>query len=117
MKRVVPLLFAASFFAAGCTDSHAPHPVAAGTANSADSKVKAALAKLSPEDRALAEEQKYCASEPENLLGSMNTPIKVMVNDQPVFICCEGCRKDVLKNPDKALKQVEALKAKAKAEK
>jgi hypothetical protein len=39
------------------------------------------------------------------------------VNDQPVFICCEGCRKGVLKDPYKTLKQVAELKAKAKAEK
>ena len=116
MKRVLPLVFAAILVAAGCTDSHSPQPVA-GTANSADSKVKSALAKLTPEDRALAEEQKYCASEPENLLGSMGAPVKVMVKDQPVFVCCKGCKDDVLKDPDKTLKQVAELKAKAKAEK
>ena len=71
MKRFYPLVIAAGLLAAGCNDSHAPQPVANGTAGSMDSKVKAALAKLSPEDRALAEEQKYCASEPENRLGSM----------------------------------------------
>jgi hypothetical protein len=117
MKRFLPLVFAAGLLAAGCNDSQSPQPAASDTASVMDSKVKAALAKLSPEDRALAEEQKYCASEPENLLGSMNTPIKVMVNDQPVFICCEGCRKGVLKDPYKTLKQVAELKAKAKAEK
>jgi hypothetical protein len=113
MKRFLPLVFAIALFAAGCNDSPAPQR----EGNSADSKVKSALAKLSPEDRALAEEQKYCASEPENRLGSMGPPVKVMVKDQPVFVCCKGCKDDVLKDPDKTLKQVAALKAKAKAEK
>ena len=117
MKRLYPLVIVAGLVAAGCNDSHAPQPAASGTANSMDSKVKSALAKLSPEDRALAEEQKYCASEPENRLGSMGPPVKVMVKDQPVFVCCKGCQEDVLKDPDKTLKQVAELKAKAKAEK
>jgi hypothetical protein len=117
MKRFLPLVFAAGLLAAGCNDSQSPQPAANGTANAMDSKVKAALAKLAPEDRALAEEQKYCASEPENRLGSMGPPVKIMVKDQPVFVCCKGCEHDVLKDPDKTLKQVAELKAKAKAEK
>ncbi|MBC8875214.1 MAG: efflux RND transporter periplasmic adaptor subunit [Planctomycetes bacterium] len=61
-----------------------------------------ALAKLSPADRALAEKQKNCpvADMP---LGSMGTPIKVDVDDRHVFICCEGCREDLLAEPAKYL--------------
>jgi Cu(I)/Ag(I) efflux system membrane fusion protein len=36
-------------------------------------------------------------------LGSMGTPIKVDVEGQAVFICCEGCRKKLLADPQKYL--------------
>jgi len=61
-----------------------------------------ALAKLSPSDRALAEKQRICPVT--NMpLGSMDTPIKVDVNGRPVFICCEGCREELLAEPAKHL--------------
>jgi hypothetical protein len=81
-----------------------------------DAAVKANMAQLSPEDQKLAEEQKYCAVEDENRLGSMGKPFKVMVNDQPVFLCCKGCRKTALADPEKTLAKVRELKAKAAAE-
>jgi hypothetical protein len=110
MNRFLALLFVAALAAAGCTDS-ASTPSAA-KANKED-KIKAALDKLSPEDRALAEEQKYCP-ETDEPLGSMDVPIKVMVKGQPVFICCKHCEKGALENPDATLKKVEELKAKNK---
>src|SRR5205823_5418902 len=76
-------------------------PPSKGSASSDDeSKIKAALAELSPEDRKLAEQQKVCAVHPENRLGSMGKPDKVMVKDEPVFLCCDGCRKKVDSDPD-----------------
>ena len=65
-------------------------------------QIAEALAKLSPADRTLAEKQKKCpvADMP---LGSMGTPIKVDVDGRPVFICCEGCREDLLAEPAKYL--------------
>jgi hypothetical protein len=110
MNRFLALLFAAALAAAGCTES-APTPSAA-KADKGD-KIKAALAQLSPEDRALAEQQKYCPETGEPL-GSMNVPIKVMVRGQPVFICCKSCEKAVLDDPDATLQKVEELKAKNK---
>ncbi|MGH7170159.1 MAG: hypothetical protein ACRELF_08790 [Gemmataceae bacterium] len=74
-------------------------------------KIQTALEQLDPADRKLAEEQKFCASEPENRLGSMGSPIKVMVKDQPVFLCCGSCRKAALKDPEKTLAAVKKLKA------
>jgi hypothetical protein len=59
-------------------------------------EIKEALAKLSPEDRALAEKQKICPVT-EEPLGSMGAPIKVTVEGRDVFVCCEGCV-DELKN-------------------
>lgn len=82
-----------------------------------ESAVSAALAKLAPEDRKSAEEQGYCANEPESPLGSMGVPIKLTVKDRPVFVCCAECSRSVLENPDKALATVGRLKAKVAAAK
>jgi len=60
------------------------------------------LAKLSPEDRTLAQRQKVCPVT-DMRLGSMDVPIKVDVNGRPVFICCEGCRRSLLADPAKYL--------------
>jgi hypothetical protein len=83
-------------------------------AENTDDEVQANLAKLSPEDRKLAEAQKYCAVEDENLLGSMDVPVKVMVKDEPVFLCCKGCKKRALAEPDKTIAKVNELKEKSK---
>jgi len=74
-------------------------------------KVQTALAQLDPADRKLAEQQKFCATDAESRLGSMGPPVKLMIKDQPVFLCCAGCRKAALKDPDKTLAAVNKLKA------
>ena len=65
-------------------------------------KMKAELAKLSPEDAASAEAQHMCPVSGE-MLGSMGAPKKVDVNGTPVWICCESCRDSLLENPDEYL--------------
>jgi Cu(I)/Ag(I) efflux system membrane fusion protein len=74
---------------------------------SMSAEMLAALSTLSPEDRALVERQRICpvADFP---LGSMGTPKKVDVNGTPVFICCEGCRKSLLDEPQKYLDKLAA---------
>jgi len=79
-----------------------------------EAKIKANLAKLSPEDRQAAEDQKYCAVQEDNRLGSMGAPIKVMINDKPVFLCCKSCVDDAKSHPDETLAKVKELKEKAK---
>jgi Cu(I)/Ag(I) efflux system membrane fusion protein len=79
-------------------------------------KVKANLAKLGDEDRRLAEAQKYCPIEQDNLLGSMGKPVKVILKGQPVFLCCANCEEEAKAAPDKTLAAAEKLKAKAKTE-
>jgi hypothetical protein len=90
--------------AMGCNDTSSP----AGAG--AQSKHQSALEKLSPEDRALAERQQKCpvTGEP---LGSMGTPVKIMVKEKPVFICCNSCQKKVEDNPDEILQKVEEMNA------
>jgi hypothetical protein len=81
--------------------------------NSEEADIRAALDQLAPEDRKLAEAQKFCAIEEENRLGSMGKPIKLVLKDQPVFLCCKGCKMKAERDPDKTLAKVKELRAKA----
>jgi hypothetical protein len=77
-------------------------------------EIREALAKLSPEDRALAEKQRLCVIEEDSRLGSMGTPIKLDVKGRTVFVCCKGCRNDALADPNKTLARLDKLTAAAK---
>ena len=81
-----------------------------------EAEIKANLDKLSAKDRKLAQQQKYCAVQNDERLGSMGVPVKVAVKGQAVFLCCKGCRDDVRANPDRMLDRVKELKARARAE-
>ncbi len=81
-----------------------------------EAMVKAAFAKLSSdEDRRLAVAQYSCPIQKDSRLGLMGPPIKIMVEGQAVFLCCDSCREDALANPKDTLEKVEKLK-KAKAQ-
>lgn len=85
-----------------------------GKSTTTDKKILQALAGLSPPDKALALKQRHCpvADVP---LGSMGAPIKVDVKGTPVFICCEGCRGRLLKEPKKYLDKIAEQSRKAPA--
>jgi hypothetical protein len=70
-------------------------------------KMKAELAKLSPEDAASAEKQRFCPVSDE-MLGTMGPPLKIDVNGTPVWICCKGCREELLAEPDKYLAKLKS---------
>ncbi len=91
-----------------------PQPVQKPAAGK-EAKITAALAKLSDADRKIAEQQRFCAVLGESRLGSMGAPVKVMIEGQPVFVCCEGCREDALSDPKATLSKVENLKKAAAA--
>jgi Cu(I)/Ag(I) efflux system membrane fusion protein len=76
-----------------------------------DARVKAELARLSPEDRRLAEQQGECAVREGSRLGLMGVPVKIMLRGLPVFLCCEGCVEEAQAHPEQALARVEMLKA------
>jgi multidrug efflux pump subunit AcrA (membrane-fusion protein) len=107
----------------GRPNAHVPQTLAkpslgaADTARPKNAKVIANLAKLSPEDRKLAELQGYCPIQAQNQLGAMGVPVKVVLKGQPVFLCCKGCEVDALANPDATLAKVEQLKVKMKSQK
>lgn len=87
-----------------------PPSVPAAQRKDPETKIKAALAKLSDADRSLALEQRFCVVLPKSRLGSMGTPIRVTVAGQPVFLCCEGCREAALADPEMTLKKAATLK-------
>lgn len=94
-----------------------PAPVPASTpANAKEEKIRANLAKLSVEDRKLAEAQRYCPVEPDNRLGSMGTPPKILISGKPVFLCCKNCESDAKADPAQTLRIVEQLKRRAQTE-
>jgi Cu(I)/Ag(I) efflux system membrane fusion protein len=76
-----------------------------------ETKIQLNLGKLNPIDRKLAEGQRVCVVQQKNRLGSMGVPIKIMVRNQPVFLCCGGCEDEAKENPDATLATVEKLKA------
>jgi hypothetical protein len=78
-----------------------------------EAEVKTNLAKLDPADQKLAEAQRFCAIDDEHRLGAMGKPVKLTIQGKPVFLCCNGCRKQALAEPDKTLAKVEELKQKA----
>jgi Cu(I)/Ag(I) efflux system membrane fusion protein len=77
-----------------------------------EAKVKANLAKLSAEDRRLAEEQKFCAVQEDNLLGAMGLPVILEIKGQKVFLCCPACKEDALADQDQTIAKVKELRAK-----
>jgi hypothetical protein len=80
------------------------------TPEDTDAKITQALARLAPDERTIAEEQRFCPILSDNRLGSMGVPVKVMLDGQPVFLCCDGCKKPAQRNPEETLKKVARLK-------
>ncbi len=108
---------AGSIYIGGSGGGSAPaKSVRPSTPSDTDATIDLALAKLSPEDRKLAASQKFCPVLTESRLGSMGVPVKVMVNDQPVFVCCNTCTKSVAKEADATLKKVAELRSGKRAE-
>ena len=91
--------------AATASKSEAEHHDHTGHAQGDNAQIAASFAKLSVEDRAIAEKQQICPVSGEDL-GTMGAPIKVDVNGTPVFICCEGCKEDLLAKPDEYLAKI-----------
>ncbi len=80
------------------------------TPEDSEATITQALARLSADDRKIAEKQQFCPILSENKLGAMGVPIKVMLDDQPVFLCCDGCKKQAQDHPQETLAKVQKLK-------
>ena len=75
------------------------------TAGGLSEKDRANLAKLSEPNRKLAEQQLTCPIT-DMPLGSMGVPVKMNVQGASLFLCCEGCREQVTKDPQAALAKI-----------
>jgi len=62
------------------------------------SKLPVTVAILDAADGPRIEQQKVCAVTG-GRLGSMGRPVKVLLGDQPIYLCCKGCLGKVQKNP------------------
>lgn len=102
------VVLAGSVALTGCGGGSSP--TAPKPAGEEQADVTTNLAKLSAEDKALAEAQKVCpvTGEP---LGSMGVPPKVILNGEAVFLCCSGCQGKAEADPDKALQATADAKA------
>jgi Cu(I)/Ag(I) efflux system membrane fusion protein len=76
-----------------------------------EQEIKDALAELTPADRKLAESQRFCAVLGDSRLGSMGPPMKLMIDGQPVFLCCEGCQGKATANKLATLQKVQQLQS------
>jgi Cu(I)/Ag(I) efflux system membrane fusion protein len=76
-----------------------------------EKKIAADIAKLPAADRPLAISQKFCAVLTESRLGSMGPPVKVVLNGEPVFLCCKGCEQSAKANPKATVARVKQLRA------
>jgi hypothetical protein len=122
------LLAAAALFAAGCgpsstdtskkTENGKPgdkDKVALTDEQKAEeAKIHDSLAKLSAEDRKLAEQQKYCAIQTKDRLGEMGAPKKITIKGETVFLCCGHCEEKAMADEDATLASVKTLKEAAK---
>jgi len=66
------------------------------------SKPPVTVAPLDESDRPRIARQQVCPVTG-GRLGSMGTPVKVLVGDQPLYLCCKGCVGKVAENPDRYL--------------
>lgn len=77
----------------------------------AEKKITDSLAKLSPEDRKLAAAQRFCPMMEYGRLGAMGTPIKLILEGKPVFVCCKGCVSDANEDAKATLAKAQKLTA------
>ena len=75
----------------------------------AEKKIADAIAKLSLEDQKLTTAQRFCPMMPHSRLGSMGTPLKLVIDGKPVFVCCKGCVEDAVKGSAKTVKLAAGL--------
>jgi uncharacterized protein (TIGR03000 family) len=89
--------------------------VVASDSPAVQKEVASNLARLDPEDRKLAERQRFCAAQEGIHLGAMGVPVKITVKGQQVFLCCKGCAEKALAEPDKTLLKAKDLRARQAA--
>ncbi len=94
----------------GCKDEAVEHGKETLATVEKLKKATAAVAKLPAADQPLAEAQLFCPIEEGSRLGSMGTPVKLMLGGKPVFLCCKGCEDAARENTKTTLAKVEEIK-------
>lgn len=94
----------------GCQDEAVEHGKETVAKVEKLKKATAAMAKLPAADQPLAESQMFCPIAKGSRLGSMGTPVKLMLDGKPVFLCCKGCEEDARANAKATLAKVEEIK-------
>jgi RND family efflux transporter MFP subunit len=90
-------------------------PVRPSTPEDPDLKVAAAMARLSPEDRAAAETQGFCPVLEGSRLGVMGPPVKLdLGGGKAVFVCCKNCVAGAKADPARTLARADELRGRAK---
>jgi hypothetical protein len=99
------------YLGGGLSSSQSVSTVRPTTPEDPNAKIAALLAKLSPEDRKLAEQQRTCPILKDSRLGSMGTPIKLSLAGETVFLCCSGCKGQAAANPEQTAARARELRA------
>lgn len=86
----------------------------ASTPSDEDAEVTAVRAKLPAADRRLVDQQDLCPVLDGSRLGSMGKPVKVVIENRPVFLCCKGCEQEAKEHAKETLVKVEKLKSRTK---
>ena len=108
--RLNPAAGSIYFGAAGTQHRHQqPEAVRSAAAQDEDALIRSNLARLPRSDRELAARQLYCPIQQQNRLGSMGTPVKILLDGQPVFLCCPGCEEEARNHPQQTLATVRRL--------
>jgi len=115
-RRTIAALLALGLAGCGAAPP-APSPRAGGPTGASSGKedpeaaIQSSLAELSVGERKMALAQKFCPVMEGSRLGSMGVPTKVMVKDEPVFVCCKGCVRKAQRDADKTLAKTLELRA------
>ena len=112
--RLNPAAGSIYFGGSGGKGGAGPSMVRASTPEDEEAKIQFTLGKLNDADRQLAQAQGTCPVMKNQPLGSMGVPVKLMIQNQPVFLCCKNCERGALANPARTLREVARLKAKGK---
>jgi Cu(I)/Ag(I) efflux system membrane fusion protein len=99
----------------GTTQPSTAAPVRPSTPEDDDLKFSAVLAKLAPDDRWVAEQQRECPILTGTRLGSMGVPVRVTLDGETVFLCCRTCETKARAQPTSTLAKAKELKAKSLA--
>lgn len=106
---IASALMLASFTAAFSDDTVKPVP-SPKSDKTGESKIKAAVAKLPEADRSAAAAQRYCPLMDTVRLGAMGTPVKILIEGKPVYLCCSGCQDEAVEHGKETLAKITKLK-------